>query len=457
MERKRRLLLFSLLPALAFGQEKPELGQILERLDRLEQQNMALAEEVHALRQELATVRNQAAAPDPAPAAAEAESAAQAPLDERVAVQERRIEDLQQSKIESSQKFPVSLTGMLLFNSFLNGKASGGLENPVVAGTGTTGIVGGATLAQTVLGLKFQGPQVPGGGKVSGALFMDFFGGSTSNLNHLLRIRVASLDIDWKNQSFMVGQDKPIISPREPNSLAQVGFSPLTGAGNLWLWGPQARFEQRVSFGEQSGLRLQAGVYQTTENYKNVPGEYFGTVVSSRPALETRFELWHDFGGGRRFEIAPGFHTSSSHAGGRSIPSDIYSFDWLIRPWSRFDFSGMFFDGRNVTGVGGLPQGIFFGPNNYLQAVHSVGGWAQLSYRATERLSFNIYGGQENDRASDLMSGNISRNLTYAGNLIYRLGPNVLAGLEASQVRTAYIGSGLRLNNHYDLALAYLF
>jgi len=30
-------------------------------------------------------------------------------------------------------------------------------------------------------------------------------------------------------------------------------------------------------------------------------------------------------------------------------------------------------------------------------------------------------------------------------------------GIEASQVRTAYIGRGVRLNNHYDLALGYLF
>jgi hypothetical protein len=30
-------------------------------------------------------------------------------------------------------------------------------------------------------------------------------------------------------------------------------------------------------------------------------------------------------------------------------------------------------------------------------------------------------------------------------------------GLEASQLRTTYLGLGVRINNHYDLALAYLF
>jgi hypothetical protein len=45
----------------------------------------------------------------------------------------------------------------------------------------------------------------------------------------------------------------------------------------------------------------------------------------------------------------------------------------------------------------------------------------------------------------------------YGANLFYRLAPNVLLGAEVSQARTTYIDSKLRLNNHYDLALAYLF
>jgi hypothetical protein len=44
-----------------------------------------------------------------------------------------------------------------------------------------------------------------------------------------------------------------------------VGVSPLTAAGNLWDWNPQVRVEQRFSFGENSGLKAEAGVYETTE------------------------------------------------------------------------------------------------------------------------------------------------------------------------------------------------
>jgi hypothetical protein len=40
---------------------------------------------------------------------------------------------------------------------------------------------------------------------------------------------------------------------------------------------------------------------------------------------------------------------------------------------------------------------------------------------------------------------------------MYRLAPNILGAFEYSQTRTTYLGIGTRLNNHYDLALAYLF
>jgi len=56
-----------------------------------------------------------------------------------------------------------------------------------------------------------------------------------------------------------------------------------------------------------------------------------------------------------------------------------------------------------------------------------------------------------------LAVGSIGKNLLFGGNAYFRLAPNVLMGLEASQIRTVYFGQGVRINNHYDLALAYLF
>jgi hypothetical protein len=446
---KYRYLILVLVPLLLPAQEKSEFQQIIDRLDRLEQENRSLTDEVRALRAELAAHPNLPAPPDattPSP-----------PLEERVTIQERRADEMAQTKVEASQRFPVTLTGMALFNAFLNGRANGGQQDPLTASLSDNRSVGGASMSQSIIGLTFHGPQVWGGGQVNGALYMDLWGGSSSSLNHLVRMRVATVQVDWKNQTVVVGQDKPLISPREPNSLAQVAFSPLTAAGNLWLWQPQVRFEQRFSIGENAGLRAQAGVYQTSEPASSVPPEYQASFSAARPALEGRFEFWRKFGSGGRIEIAPGFHVSQTHVGGVSIPSDLFSIDWMIQPVSKVQFTGTFFQGENTAGIGGLRPGFTIKADSIFQAVGSAGGWAQLSFLATKRLTLNAYSGQESNRAVNLLTGQMTRNFAYAGNGIYHLASNVLFSLEAAQVRTTYLGFPQRLVNHYDLALAYLF
>jgi len=429
------------------AQQSPELKAVIDRLDRLEAQNGELMAEIRALRQQLAAAQPSA---EVAPQTAETEAPPQ-PLAERVEVTERRIADLDQSKVSSEHRLPVSLTGMLLFNAFLNGKGAGGADNPTVLPPNGVQASGGATFRQSVIGLKVDGPGVVGGGKVTGAIYMDFFGGGTG-LNQTVRLRVATLDATWKNTTLGLAFDKPIIAPREPDSLAQVGVSPLTAAGNLWLWQPQVRVEQRISLTEQVGLRAQFGLYQTAEGGTGLTSP---DLARARPGYQGRFELWAK-SGSRRIEIAPSFHVSSTRVLGQSVPSRIFSIDWLIRPATRVDFTGTFFHGENTGVVGGLRQGVSL-INGQARAVDATGGWAQLTFRATRRATFNLYGGQEDDRNRDLNLGAVGKNQGYGANIIYRLGSNILTSFESSQMRTTYVGSRTVINPHYDLAFAYLF
>jgi hypothetical protein len=412
-----------------------DLSKILERLDRLEQENRALAEQVRALRAQLGT-----------PAAVTATTS----VEEKLDIQQQRIEEQSQTKVESSQRFPIRLAGMALFNAFSNSKQSGGADYPVTAAPTGAGH-SGATVRQTIIGLEFGGPQAIWGGKVHGSVYMDFFGGTT---NSTFRVRTAEVEVDWKTRSIMAGLEKPIFNPREPSSLAQVGISPMTGAGNLWLWLPQVRFEQDLRFGSSSGLRAQVGAVQTREI-----GPYSGTIVPEavRPALEGRFNFYHKLDEDRRLEFAAGFHTSTTHADGKSIPSNLYSLDWSFNPWRRLEFTGVFYSGQNVAHLGsGTRQGYAI-YKNYAYAVESRGGWGQLTLHTFPRLDFHFFTGQVDDGNHQLDQGAIGKNLLFGGNAYFRLAPNVLAGIEASQLRTQYIGQGVRINNHYDLALAYIF
>jgi hypothetical protein len=217
------------------------------------------------------------------------------------------------------------------------------------------------------------------------------------------------------------------------------------------------RIEQRFAFGDQTGLRAQAGVYETSEVYPaTAPDALSGTLEHQRPAYEARLLLYRG-SEKKRFEIAPGFHDSVTHVAGQSVASHLATVDWMIRPSDLISFSGAMFHGTDDSGLGGLRQGFIILASGEAIGVHATGGWSQLAIFPASRVSLHLFGGEEANRASDLLTNSVRRNLVYAANIVYKLAPNVLAALETSQTRTDYISSGLRLNNHYDLALAYLF
>ncbi|HEV3196991.1 MAG TPA: hypothetical protein VGZ73_03765 [Bryobacteraceae bacterium] len=426
------------LPSLA--QTNADLKQILERLDRIERENDLLRQELRVLREELH--------PSGSPS-----------VEERLAVQESRIAEQAQTKVESSQRFPIRLTGTALVNAFINSKQNGGADYPTAASLTRGNATGGASWRQTTIGLDYRGPQAIWGGTVRGSVFMDFNGGTSLPNNQMIHLRTAEIAIDWSSRTFMVGQDKPIFSPRNPDSLAQVGVTPLAGSGNLWFWEPQARFEQRFKLSEQTTLRVQAGVVQTSEFLANLPTSFTVPLERYRPGGEARVEIAYGSKAGRRIEIAPGFHYSTSHVAGASVPSDVASIDWLLAPTDRVEFEGAAFTGQNLAnfGLGTLRQGFtVLGPRDAL-AIHAKGGWSQITLRATDRLSFHLMGGIFDGRNRDLLRGDAGYNHSYGGNLFYRIAPNVIVSLETMQMRTLYLGPGLRINNHYDLAIAYLF
>jgi outer membrane murein-binding lipoprotein Lpp len=423
------------------------LDKILERVRSLEEQNRQLAQELRDLRQELQAAREQTGAHQaPAPS-----------VEERVGVTEARVAEQAQTKVEASQKFPISITGELLFNAFANTGYTDTLPSsaysPLLLGANSTG----ATLRQTMVGLLFHGPSLPGDGKISGELMLDFYSPSGTEEFNWLRLRSGRVSLDWKRRSLTIGKEKPIISPRQPNSLAEVAIPPLADSGNLWLWLPQVRYEERFSLGESAGLKLQASALQTDETYNLVGSTYAGVLTeNARPAGEGRLAYWQTWGD-RRIELGAGVHRSTTHLAGKSADSKIASLDWLFVPASKLEFSGSFFHGQNFAGLGALAPGVSLLPGYSVRAVHSNSAWGQISSPLTTRLTLNLFAGVQDNAASSVLDGNVKQNFTYAGNFMYRLSPNVIVSLEALQQRSQIKQSANEIHNRYDLALAYLF
>ncbi len=428
------------------------MRDVLRRLEHLEQQNAELREEVRGLRNELSQQNATAVAP-PTP-----------PLEDRVAVVENRVEEQAQTKVEAFHRLPVRLTGMLLFNAFANSsgassRSEGGAYSGLLSGPDRDG----ATVGQTLLGVRFDGPELPGGGRVHGSLDMDFLGGaltgSGSNAyGYSLRIRRGVVDFDWANRSFTVGEDKPLISQREPDSLSEVATPPLAAAGNPWYWQPQVRYDERIHFNDNTGLNAAVSVIQTIETAALSPAQNaYLSLDPARPGLEGRVAIWRRWGDNRRIELGPGFHLSTTHLNGYSIPSRFASLDWLVQPARWIEWTGLIFGGQNMANLGGFSTGFVLHPGYAPSAVRGIGGWSQLSFPITQRLTFHAFGGFQAPEASGLSNWDVSHASAIAANVMYRIGSNVLIGAEALQQRIGYSGEQYTIQNHYDLALGYLF
>ena len=438
---------------------------IAERLDQLEQQNSELLQQISALRHELEELRRPSS---------QGTSGAGIPVEQQIEVLEEKAEtqagllaEQNQVSVQSSQRLPIRITGMALFNAFKNtAHGPNGQQYPRFAQPVPNPIEAGASLRQTIIGLEFQSPYAVLGGAFKGTALFDLFPGYDPQAlatNAQGRLRLAYIEGQWKTRSVIVGQDKPIFNPREPNSLAQVGFSPLSASGNLYLWLPQASFEQRLMLGTRQDIRADVGVAQIAEDVTRVPAQFVSTIEKKRPALEGRFQFGHRIDEQRRVELATGFHRSSSHVLGTAVPSRVVSLDWFWNPVRRIELTGALFTGKNLASFGGaaLRQSFTFltpAPGQVsVIPVRSRGGWAQVTFMATSRLSFNLQSGIDDPNNRDLPSSGTARNSTYVANTFYRLAPNVVTGVELSRVRTLYLAGQHPINNHYDLYLAYMF
>ena len=430
------------MPSLICAQQQPSpesIRQILERLDSLEKQNDAIIKEIHDLRQTLA-----------------AQAQSSPPLEERVEETEQRTRDQAQTKVGASQRFPISLTGMFLFDAT---KANYSGNEPTQGSYGQSyGATTGATLRQSIIGLDFYGPHIFGDGQIKGSLSMDFYAGSQNNY---LRIRRGVVSFDWRRRSITFGQDKVLIAPLQPTSFAHVGIPALSGTGNLWFWLPQARYEERIPLGNGTELKAQAALIQTNEMYSVTSPALQIAIEPTRPAGEFRMEVQHSWSEQPRLVFGVGGHISTSHIAGRSIASRVVSADFKFQPKTWLQFSGTFLHGENFANLGGLGPGFgarqYYGAYYYVVPVRSSAGWVQIALPLTTRLTVDFYAGRQLNTARDVNTGDPYRSLAYAGNVLYRIAPNVVVGFEGGQTRLTSLNGVPFTAERYDATVAYLF
>jgi hypothetical protein len=317
-----------------------------------------------------------------------------------------------------------------------------------------------------------EGPRLSqrlGNARLSAEAEFDFWGAVSKpedgDVLGALRIVTASARLDWEKSSLVVGQRQPFISPRNPDSIAAVWLSPLAAAGNLWQWRPQVMLEHRLGVGDSSQLILQGGIMTPFgETLQGIP-------IEGGPGYESRIAYRRDLDSDRSLEFGfGGYIHRQSFPLARRVNSYAITGDWSIPLGSRLEVKGEAYFGRAI-GLGEesgsrnddfyAVTGLIDEPGTRISGINSVGGWAQLSIRARSDLDFNLAYGQNDPRNRDILSGlrNAStsfKNQSASANFIWQLRHNFLLSLEYRRLWTDY-AAGQQTNNHFNLAVGYLF
>jgi len=480
---------------LGIAQQAPAPEQELARVSRELQETQAELKEsrrqIEELRQGLEALRTQVqnqvqseaqgSTAAPAPAETADVSPAVTPhsgeptvsaADQDASFLSAKVAELHQDKVESKSKYPVRISGLILFNAYGNHGVLDAQDLPSLAFPGgssiSSGGVGG-TLAQTLLGVDVRGPRLFGA-ETSGSAEVDFGGGippiEYGAATGIVRLRTATVHLDWAKTSINIGQDIPFFSPLNPTSYATVQSPGLSWSGNLWVWTPQIEVQHRFTLTDNSMLVLQGGVLDPfTEEIPQFQGRIASAGEESRqPAVSGRIS-W-DRSAATRFPFV--FGIAGYRAKQRYLPFPQVD-SWTVNADAKIElgrYFGLSGEGYRGEATGGLGGGIWTSvsypdpttPHAGIHGLQSAGGWAQLKFTPIERFEINGALGQDENFASNFLkypyaadgSTPLKKNRTEVINFIYKPNSLLLFALEYRRIFTVQAtnvsASGAQLN-----------
>ena len=407
-----------------------------------------------------------------------------ASLEEEYQLLSGKVDDQYQTKVESASKYRLRLSGIVLMNLVSNQGVVDSIDLPMLAYARSpidSGGSFGATLRQSEIGIEAFGPSVAGA-KTRADLQLDLGGGFPAVPNGinsgLMRLRTGTMRMDWTNTSVVVGQDNIFFSPNSPTSFASLAIPALSAAGNLWGWIPQIRVEHRVRLGEDSNLIFQGGILDPVSGEVPTPpsGGYYPQAgpgeASRQPAYGTRI-AWTRNVFGQPLQVGVGgFYSRQDYGFSRTVDGWAGMTDIELPLNRQFSLSGKFYRGRALGGLyGGIGRSVLFSGDPTLastevQALNSIGGWAQLKYRPANKWEFNAALGMDNPYASDLKyfpyaqaygDPTLARNQGSFVNMIYRPRSDLLFSAEYRHLTTYTLTDGGNSAGQLNLMMGVLF
>ncbi len=404
-----------------------------------------------------------------------------AKLEEEYQLLGGKVDDQYQTKLESASKYRVRLSGIVLLNLFSDKGTVDNLDTPELAVPGTPGVSSGsvgATLRQSQLGLEVFGPRVAGA-RTTADVQLDFAGGFANTWNGvnsgIVRLRTATMRLDWAKTSIIAGQDQLFFSPQTPMSFASLSIPALSYAGNLWSWTPQVRIEHRIALSEGSTLLLQGGILDNltgdfpADPYSRSPhaGE-----LSRQPGYGSRVAWSHNVFGQKLTIAGAGYLGRQSYGFNRNVNGWAGMSDWNLPLSHRLSLSGKFYRGQALGGFGAaVARSVAFKGDPSQQStsvipINAMGGWSQFKFRARNNLEFNAAVGQDSAFARDIRAGfipyqgfyaNLIRTRGALANIIFRPRSDLLFSAEYRHLNSLALYDEHHSANQVNLIMGVLF
>lgn len=456
------------------------IDMLSDKIDSMRQQLEQSQQAMDAMRTEIESLRSQLAEKNESQQAEASASSLRADvlqLQEKSDVLESEVRQHDQTKIESLSKYPVRLSGTLLFTSIASSGATDNLDLPLVANAEQPDSPSGnltATARQSILGIDASGPHLWGASS-SAAISVDFFGGipyaDYTTAAGTVRMRTAHATLAWQDRSLTAAFEQPIVSPRNPTSWITVGEPALSWSGNLWTWSPQLDFRENSLL---PGGHLTGEFAFVDPAAPGPPGSAAGRMAdpsesSRQPGYEARLSedaLWHGHEVGLG---AGGYYSRQAYGYEHHADAWAGTADWKIAPVRAIELSGEFYRGRAIGGLGGGTFKDYATYNNYatFRALDAEGGWAQARLIFSPELEANVAMGQDNAFATELRNSDaagaedayetLARNQTAFANFVYRPRAWLLFSAEYRQIRSWPIDGDANHYHMFGLAAGYLF
>lgn len=399
-------------------------------------------------------------------------------LQESDEILQSEITQHEQTKVESISKYPVKISGLVLFTSSLNNGTVDNVDLPTIAIPQTPYTARAsltATTRQSIFGLDAKGPQL--WGAQSAADFrLDLFGGFPTDGYEssagTIRMRTAHFKLAWQQTSVVASFDTPLISPLQPASFLTVGQPALAWSGNLWTWAPQLAVNHRFRAASEGGAEVEFGLIDpAVPRFPNsgLIREPTAGESSRQPGYETRVQ--YGFGAGNHLAIfgVGGYYARQHYSGSNNVDAWAGTADWRVPVGTHLEASGEIYRGRAIGGLGGgaFKDYVITTTAGQVSGFDAIGGWTQIKARLTSSLEANGAAGQDNGFAGELRYSNqlpgagvysgLVRNRTILGNVIYRPRAYLLLSAEYRNIHSWQIVGPPSQANIVGLSAGYLF